>query len=102
MWVLFVIVLLVINVFWLFFFIDKSVTIDYMQQGLVSCQEGRSVLATVIESRCLFGTKETTAIEMKKLFPDMIVSTDQDTVFVDDVGFSFLNDKFSKVVFLNK
>jgi hypothetical protein len=100
--ILLTVALALTNIMWIFLLLDRSITIDYMNQEATSARRTDSVLIRLIESKVSLKTKGSSIQDLRGLFSEKTITIEGDTIFVGDVGLRFKDDRFEKILLMNE
>lgn len=95
-------IIVVTNLLWLYIFIDQSVTYDYTQQETKHLKEDINLMRTLIIDFDGSNDKEKIIAMLKKKHSDLFKIEEDGTVFVENIGLRFKNNKLAEIVFMNE
>jgi len=94
--------LLITNFIWLYIFVDRSVTYDYIRQEISYLKKDLGLIRNLMTD--LKGTDDEEQIikVLEKKYSDHVIKKDDGYLFVDDVGLKFESGKLAEIVFMNE
>ena len=90
-------VLIVINLFWVYVFIDQAVSYSYLQDSMAVKENSISVMGQLlVEAGKEYDQKDVLHL-LRVKYPDAFIVEEEDQIIMDEVIFLFKNNKLVAV-----
>lgn len=94
-------IIVITNLLWLYIFIDQSVTYDYTLQTTKGLRKDINLMRTLVIDFDGTNDKERIIEILKKKHSDLLKIEEDGTLFVENIGLRFENNKLAEIVFMN-
>lgn len=102
-WILIVLLFVVTNLFWFYNSFDKSVSIDYMKQGVLHNVENAELLKKLIVD---LSTSQGSEVIIEKMvnekYTEYLIKREGKILFIDSVGLKFEGGELKEIVLINE
>ena len=99
---IFLAIIISTNLFWLYIFVDQSVSYDHLQREITYLREDRDLMRNLMmDFNGSISMVEVRTI-LKNNYSNQIIKEENGSLFVDDIGFKFKNNKLTGIVFMNE
>lgn len=95
-------IIIVTNFFWLYSFINRSVTYDHLQQETTHLKENINLMKGLMVDFSRSIDKEKIVTVLTKEYSNQIIKEEDEVLFVDNIGLKFENNKLTSIIFMNE
>jgi hypothetical protein len=86
------------NIFWIYKTLDYSVSANYREESLRSCQNNILILQEIVNELNISFTREDFFETALKKFPEKEVVDKENIVSIDDLGFRFEDNRIVEMI----
>ncbi len=93
--------LLVTNVFWVYLFVDQSISYDYNEQEIKYLKKSVELIKTLLFDSIVVNKRRQIIKIVKTKYPNHILKEEEDIFYIDNIGLKFDGDKLVEIVVMN-